>query len=378
MMPRAFRAPNMLTALEAVQRELGSEALVVSARHVPGGPAWQVWKQPMVEVVAMEGAKAGGGKRTPEVRREAGSRKPEEAEAFSDPSPLTSDLPPLSSLPLALADAYHHLIGQGVDEELVRRAVAACAETLSPRALEDAARVRDHLRRELETILIDSKNQAARNQAPPVRRSILVPRHPSDPAQIICLIGLSGCGKTTTTAKLAAYYTKRLGLKTAWVCADTIRAGAIAQARSYAETLRLPLRVAYTPDELAQAVSAESDADLILVDTPGYNPRRETELIELGALLTALPERTTFLVASATTQEAGLNDALAAFGAFNLSGLVITKLDETGAFGNVFNAACRSHLPLAYFAIGPRVLDDLQPARAGRLVGALFGDDWTQ
>ena len=208
--------------------------------------------------------------------------------------------------------------------------------------------------------------------------SLFASRFTLHASRLICLIGLSGCGKTTTTAKLAAYHTQSLGLKAAWVCADTIRAGAISQARSYAETLRLPLRVAYTPDELAQAVAAESEADLILVDTPGYNPRRETELIELGALLTVLPERTTLLVASATTKEAGLNDALAAFGAFNLSGLVITKLDETGAFGNVFNAAWRSHLPLAYFTTGPRVLEDLQPADAGRLVGALFGDDWAQ
>ncbi|MBI3762797.1 MAG: hypothetical protein HY260_13195 [Chloroflexi bacterium] len=375
MTPRTFRAPTMTAALEAVQRELGPEALVISTRQVLAGPAWQVWKQPIVEVVAMVTAKAAprGGQRKSEV----GSRKSEEGEAFSDPPPLTSDLlpltsylPPLASLPSALAEAYRQLAAQGVAEELVRRVVASCAETLSPRALEDSARVRDHLRRELEAGL--------RLGADGTGGDPHATRYPPPVTRIICLVGPGGCGKTTTAAKLAAHHARTFGLKPAWVCADTIRAGAISQARAYAEILRLPLRVAYTPDELAQAVAAEADADLILVDTPGCNPRREADLIELGALLSALPERATYLVASATAKESDLNDALAAFGVFHLTGLVITKLDETGACGNVFNAACRSRLPLAYFATGPRALDDLQPARAARLVGALFGEEWTR
>jgi flagellar biosynthesis GTPase FlhF len=56
---------------------------------------------------------------------------------------------------------------------------------------------------------------------------------------------------------------------------------------------------------------------------------------------------------------------------------VLTKLDETSTFGSVFNAAWRSHLPLAYFTAGPRILDDFQPAHAGTLINALWHERWT-
>ncbi|HRF47114.1 MAG TPA: hypothetical protein PLC98_05755, partial [Anaerolineales bacterium] len=53
MQARTYQAPNMLTALERIQEELGPEALIVSVRQIPGGAAWEVWKKPAVEVVAM-------------------------------------------------------------------------------------------------------------------------------------------------------------------------------------------------------------------------------------------------------------------------------------------------------------------------------------
>ncbi len=158
----------------------------------------------------------------------------------------------------------------------------------------------------------------------------------------------------------------------AWICADTMRAGAIAQARAYAETLKLPLRVVYTPGELAQAVAAESGADLVLVDMPGCNPRRENAVVELGAYLSALPERSTYWVAAATAKETDLADTLAAFHPFRLTGMMVTKLDETATFGNVYNLAWQSRLPLAFFTAGPRVLDELVPAEAEQLAAALL------
>jgi flagellar biosynthesis protein FlhF len=181
-------------------------------------------------------------------------------------------------------------------DEIIARAVAdICVQALAPHTLrvEDEARVRRHLTQQLEAgLTVQGQNALADRK-------------------VVCLIGASGSGKTTTTAKLAAHYTKDLGRTVAWMCADTLRTGAISQARIYAETLKLPLRVAYTPDELAQAVAAESDADLILVDMPGGNPRREEDVVELGALLTALPKRATYLIAPATAKDGDLADALA-------------------------------------------------------------------
>ena len=52
MQTKTYRAPNMLAALQEIQRELGPNAIVLSMREVSGGPSWQVWNKPGVEVVA--------------------------------------------------------------------------------------------------------------------------------------------------------------------------------------------------------------------------------------------------------------------------------------------------------------------------------------
>lgn len=54
MITKTIRAESMMAALETVQKDLGPEALIVSVRQVPGGPIWQVWKNPVIEVVAVQ------------------------------------------------------------------------------------------------------------------------------------------------------------------------------------------------------------------------------------------------------------------------------------------------------------------------------------
>jgi len=445
MQARTYQAPNMLTALERIQEELGPEALIVSVRQIPGGAAWEVWKKPAVEVVAMPPATLKGtaaqtrslpatSRVTPRALPTAapsfddaeqrvlarlrttstvarGSRNADLAEAPTAPirPPETATASGLAALagavktalharrtiparnavdePLgvqlgaveidepeapealpvpvpeeawspAVADLYATLLDQGVAADLARPHFEAASESLSARALLDPDQVQAFVGQRL----------AARLIAPAPS--------PNLASGVVCLVGTPGAGKTTAAAKLAHLAARRLGLRAAWVCADTYRAGAIMQARMYAEALRLPLRVAYTPDELAQAVAAEQDADLVIVDLPGVNVRRQPQLHELSDLLAALPGRLTYLTSPATAKDADLQSAFAALNVFDLKGLVLTKLDETGTIGGVYNLALRSQLPLLYYSAGPRVLDEFHPAQPTRLVNALFEGGW--
>ncbi len=54
MISRIFRAESMMQALEQVKKDLGMDAMVVSARQIPGGQPWQVWRKPLYEVVAVQ------------------------------------------------------------------------------------------------------------------------------------------------------------------------------------------------------------------------------------------------------------------------------------------------------------------------------------
>jgi len=366
MITRTFRAANMVAALEDIQRTLGPDALIVSVRQVPAGQVWEVWRKPEVEVVAMARkalAKAIGKAPAAPPLEPAANAAPSVAAEIAPvrPAPVPAAACPEQAAPVAadglpLDTLYHRLLAQELDEELARRVVAACSRALNPQSLGDDALVRQQAQGQLEAVLNDQPQASA--------------------ARVIYLIGPSGWGKTSTVAKLAAHFTQRLGLHVAWMCADTVRAGAINQARIYAEALKLPLRVAYTPAELAQAIAAEPEADVILVDTPACNPRRTASVVELGELLTATPpaQRAAYLAVAATAKVSDALEAVAACKPFDLKGLVLTKLDETRTYGTCINLAWRSGLPLAYFTNGPEANRDLHPAQARPLVNALFGE----
>jgi flagellar biosynthesis protein FlhF len=242
----------------------------------------------------------------------------------------------------------------------LKKTVTVCKETLNPRFLEDEVHLQHYLTLQLQAqIRVSTHALSARER-------------------VVCLIGSSGSGKTNLCAKLAAHLVQQPGRSVAWVCADTLSAGAIAEAELYTRAMGIPLHVAYTPAELAEILRSQSSADLVLVDTQACNPYKEMSVVQLGEYLAALPRRSTYLVCSAASKDVDLKKSYAALKPFNLSGLAFTHLDETDTFGNVFNLAWHSRLPLAFFSAGPIVPDDLQPAGAEDLTRALFSGKWIQ
>jgi flagellar biosynthesis protein FlhF len=179
-------------------------------------------------------------------------------------------------------------------------------------------------------------------------------------------------------AKLALFFSQNLHKKVTWVCADTVRTGAVAETRAYTDALGPELKLVYTPADLKEILSNPQETDLFLVDTAGYNPCNEGQMIELGALLAEMPDRCTYLAAPATTKESDLFQTSAALGMFTIDGLIVTKLDETHSFGNVYNFARKNHFPLSFFTTGKEASRNLEVAEPARLVAALFGKEWNK
>ena len=75
-----------------------------------------------------------------------------------------------------------------------------------------------------------------------------------------------------------------------------------------------------------------------------------------------------YLVMSASTDLNSLDETVKAFSRVDLTGCIITKLDEATSIGASVTAAIRNNLPVAYIGVGQRVPEDLQPARAHRLI----------
>ena len=190
-----------------------------------------------------------------------------------------------------------------------------------------------------------------------------------DEGGVIALVGPTGVGKTTTIAKLAARYVLRHGHRSlALVSTDSYRIGAQEQLTTYARILDVTVRSASTPEELNVTLNALSDKRLVLVDTAGMS-QRDVRLSEQLSLIDSgnrMVKR--FLTLSATTQQSALEQAAGAFGAADLSGCILTKVDEVASLGGAISATVHNRIPLAFFTDGQRVPEDIHLARANTLI----------
>jgi flagellar biosynthesis protein FlhF len=186
---------------------------------------------------------------------------------------------------------------------------------------------------------------------------------------VIALVGPTGVGKTTTIAKLAARYVLRHGHRgLALVSTDSYRIGAQEQLNTYARILDVTVRSASTPEELNVTLNALADKRLVLVDTAGMS-QRDVRLSEQLSLIDSgnrMVKR--YLTLSSTTQQSALEQAAVAFGAEQISGCILTKVDEAASLGGAISAAIHNRIPLAFYTDGQKVPEDIHIAHANTLV----------
>lgn len=186
---------------------------------------------------------------------------------------------------------------------------------------------------------------------------------------VAALLGPTGVGKTTTIAKLAARFAVRHGSRhVALVTTDNYRIGAQDHLRAYAKILDVPLHVAVTANELRETLQNLSERKLVLIDTTGMS-QFDLRLTEQFSLIRAgSPAIRSYVVLSATTREAALEEIIRSYQRIRPSGCILTKVDEAVGLGGVLSAIVRHKLAVAYVSDGQRVPEDLYTARAHSLV----------
>jgi flagellar biosynthesis protein FlhF len=190
---------------------------------------------------------------------------------------------------------------------------------------------------------------------------------------IYALVGPTGVGKTTTTAKLAARCAVRYGAaKLALLTTDSYRVGAQDQLRIYAKILGVSVHTVSDRHDLKQALDAVRGRHLVLIDTVGIG-QRDARVAEQAQLL-AHPEIRRILLLNAAAQSETLDEVVTTYrrgpdGATDtLSGAIVTKLDEAARTGAVLDVAIRHRLRLQYVTNGQRVPEDLALPHASCLV----------
>lgn len=200
------------------------------------------------------------------------------------------------------------------------------------------------------------------------RKLPIAPVDPMEEGGVIALVGPTGAGKTTTIAKLASRFAEAHAARdVALVTTDTMRIGAREQLYGYGRQLGIAVHEANSGTDLDQLLERLKDYKLVLIDTAGLGPRDRALAAQLQWLRAARQVRT-LLVLPANTSFGDMDEVVRRFGAANLQGLVLSKLDETGRFGNALSVAVDHQLPITWVTDGQDVPDDLHRASAANLV----------
>jgi flagellar biosynthesis protein FlhF len=141
----------------------------------------------------------------------------------------------------------------------------------------------------------------------------------------------------------------------------------------YAEVLGIELSVAASCEEARAAIAQAREAELILIDTTGFNPYEPITTQRWRGLLNGAYPMEVHLVLAAGTRVPDL--VVSTSQCVDVPGLrlLFTKLDETAGYGGIFEATHRTGIPLSYWGTGQRVPDDLVQAQVDRLGDLLLG-----
>ena len=193
---------------------------------------------------------------------------------------------------------------------------------------------------------------------------------------IIALVGPTGVGKTTTAAKIAAWYHLQENKRVTLLTMDCYRIGATDQLRTYAKIMNLPCEVAVRKSDLAEAVSRHENSDLIIIDTAGKSPFDPEHINELQEWFSPIADIKPLLLLSATTKKEDLNQIVATYEQLAPSSLILTKLDETRTYATLCQQVAKANVPVGYLTMGQRVPEDFLVAEKPFLAD-FFKQGWS-
>ena len=175
---------------------------------------------------------------------------------------------------------------------------------------------------------------------------------------IVMLLGLYGAGKTTTTAKLAAYYAKR-GFKTAMMSLDVYRPAAAKQLEQLGKQNKLATftdEKQKDPQAIYKKFKKElAEYELIIIDTAGRHSLDKELVKEIVELTGLIKPSYKFLTIQADIGQTAKSQAVEFEQAVNINGIIITRMDSTAKAGGALTAANETKAPVYFIGTGEKV-----------------------
>ncbi|HEY1089942.1 MAG TPA: flagellar biosynthesis protein FlhF, partial [Burkholderiaceae bacterium] len=184
---------------------------------------------------------------------------------------------------------------------------------------------------------------------------------------VFALIGSTGVGKTTTTAKIAAAFATKYGAaQLGLITLDAYRVGAHEQLRTYGRILGVPVHTAHDRASLEDLLELLAAKKMVLIDTAG-TAQRDSRTVELLDML-AHRSIKRLLVLNAAQQGETLEDVIGAWRAADAQGVVLSKIDEAVRLAPALDTLIRHKLKVVGVANGQRVPEDWHRLAAPSLV----------
>tara|TARA_R110000824_G_scaffold222202_1_gene409759 strand:- start:176954 stop:179158 length:2205 start_codon:yes stop_codon:yes gene_type:complete len=196
-----------------------------------------------------------------------------------------------------------------------------------------------------------------------------------DQTGIVALVGPTGVGKTTTTAKLAARFVMRHGTRpVALVTTDSFRIGAHEQLRIYARLLDTPMYALDAEQPIDDLLGRLQGKQWVIIDTVGMSQRDQRVIEQIAHLQGGRSRVRLVLLLNAASQPETLEEvvlryrqAARAAGA-ELDDCIITKQDEAGRLAPVLDIVMRHGMRVLFGSNGQQVPEDMAIASPEALV----------
>jgi flagellar biosynthesis protein FlhF len=382
-MIKKFKATTMREAMQMAKDQFGDNTILLKTKKLTdnyGNALVEITVTSDKELIALTGSAA----RSEQEKRATRPAEPAKVKPFYSPAdfrpvrdkpqagPSKEVMAELSALRSRLDDMSQHMRAantvvlpetlrylteeRGVEERYAKDLVQRTYAQLEGAAVTDDNKIRHLLHNEICQQVRTFANLKTRDSQP----------------RIICLVGPTGMGKTTSIIKLAThpdfYGRQKVGL----VTIDTYRVAAAAQLKTFAALARIPLEIVYEPEDFSASVSKFRDRDVILVDTAGRSPLNQDHLDDLRRFFQAVAPDEIHLVLSVSMHPRILADAAQNFAALPVNRLIVSKVDETVRLGNILNVGKKIDLPISFLTNGQRVPDDIHLADGHKIASMIM------
>ncbi len=233
-----------------------------------------------------------------------------------------------------------------------------------------------------ETLTTGELKKFLKNQMLSFLKETDRPFPPEGRPSVLFFLGVNGVGKTTTIAKIGKKLMEE-GFSVVLVAADTFRAAAIDQLKTWGERIGAPVvalqegadpgAVIYQGITYAQ----KHEIDVVLVDTAGrlhtkYNLIEELKkMVKVMSKLVPEESREHILVLDATTGQNAMSQAKRFSEAISIHSVIITKMDGTAKGGIAISISHKFNLPIRFVGLGEKP-EDLVPFNKEAFVSAIL------